>query len=171
MHKEFPKRKYPRLKEYDYSQNGSYHIIICTYGRLPILSTVVVGWGLAPAEVKLSPIGKIAEEQLLKLPERYPSVTIDKYVVMPTHVHIIVTLDNTKDAAGASPHPTLMDVVRVFKSMSTRLCNQYDNAQGRIIWQESFYDEIIADPNTYKNIWQYIDNNPAKWADDRYYIE
>jgi len=173
VHNKLPIRKHPRLKKYDYSQNGYYHIIICTLNKQPILSKVVVGRGLAPAEIELSPIGVIVEEQLLKLSERYPYVNIDKYVIMPTHIHAIITLviTNINDAAGASPRPTVMDIVCAFKSISTRLCNKYDNVQGRQIWQESFYDEVIQTSEAYNNIWQYIDNNPAKWVEDRYYVE
>jgi len=55
-----------------------------------------------------------------------------------------------------------MDVVRVFKSLSTRLYNQHDSTPGRKIWQASFYDEIIRDDEMHANIWQYIDANPQK---------
>jgi len=168
VNNELPTRKHPRLKEYDYSQDGYYHIIICTLSKQPTLSKVVVGRGLAPAEIELSPVGVIVEEQLLKLSDRYPHVVIDKYIIMPTHIHAIITLNN---AAGASPRPTVMDVVCAFKSISTRICNKHDNVQGRQIWQDSFYDEVIRTQEMYNNIWQYIDGNPAKWIEDDYYIE
>jgi hypothetical protein len=41
----------------------------------------------------------------------------------------------------------------------------------RAIWQTSFHDHIIRDENDYLNHWQYIDNNPAKWAEDEYFID
>ena len=164
----FQFRKHPRLKEYDYSQNGYYHITICTQGNKPILSNIV-GRGLAPAEADLTAAGKIAEEQLLDIPNRYPSMTIDKYVIMPTHIHAIVIIEN--ESAGASPRPTVMDAVRVFKSITTRLYNQNDNAQGRKIWQTSFYDEVIRNEQAYRQIWKYIDENPLKWHEDKYYCQ
>ena len=169
MQKELPARKHPRLKEYDYS-NGYYHVTICTFDNISMLSKVIVGRGLAPADAKieLTTIGKIAEKQLLSLSTRYSSAKIDKYIIMPTHIHAIVALKN-EEAAGASPRPTLMDVICVFKSLSTRLCNQNDNIEGRKIWQTSFYDEIIRDKQAYQNIWHYIDKNPAEWAEDEYY--
>lgn len=61
-----------------------------------------------------------------------------------------------------------MDIVCAFKSISTRLCNQHDNAQGQKIWQTSFYDEIIDKEEAYQEIWQYIDENPSRWAEDKY---
>jgi len=168
MKTNLPIRKHTRLKEYNYSQNGYYYITICTHNNNPILSRIVVGRGLAPAEVELTAIGNIVKEQLLNTSNRYISVSIDKFVIMPTHIHAIIVLDDT---AGASPRPTLMDVIRVFKSMSTRLCNQNDNVEGRKIWQTSFYDEVIRNEQMYQAIWRYIDENPIKWVEDEYYIE
>ena len=104
---ELPKRKPTRLKGYDYSQNGAYFVTICTHNRKCILGNIV-GQGLAPAEIVLSQYGKIAKEQLLDLENRYKTIKIDKYVIMPNHIHIIVILDNT---AGASPCPTISDVI------------------------------------------------------------
>lgn len=162
-------RKHPRLKSHDYSQNGYYYITICTQGKLPALSRVV-GQGLAPAAVALTPMGKIIEEQLLYLPNRYPFVEIDKYVIMPNHIHAIIIFgDEANQTAGASPRPTLMNVVGAFKSLSTRLCNQSDNMQGRKIWQASFYEQVIRDKEGYQSARQYIDENPAKWVEDCYY--
>jgi len=68
-------------------------------------SSSVVGQGLAPAEIHLSQIGIIAEQQLLKLEERFPDISIDKYVIMPNHIHILLSINRL--AAGASPCPTL----------------------------------------------------------------
>jgi len=167
MQNELPVRKHPRLKEYDYSKPGYYHITICTQNNIPILSKIV-GRGLAPAGIELTAIGKIAEEQLLDMSKRYGFVKIDKYIIMPTHIHAIIILGET---ARASPRPTLMDMVCTFKSISTRLCNNSDNIQGRKIWQTSFYDEIIRNKDAYQNILQYIDNNPAKWAEDEFFVQ
>ena len=104
---ELPRRKHPRLKEYDYSKNGYYYITISTENNQPLLSRV--GRGLAPAasgmEVCLYTNGIIAEEQLLSLENRYDYLKIDKYVIMPTHIHAIIILNG--DTAGASPRPTL----------------------------------------------------------------
>ena len=68
---------------------------------------------------------------------------------------------------GASPSPTLFDVVRVLKSLSTRL----SRAQlGDLpLWQRSFHEHVIRNEHDYREIWEYIDANPARWAEDRYY--
>jgi REP element-mobilizing transposase RayT len=124
-------------------------------------SSVPVGQGLAPAEIHLSQIGIIAEQQLLRLEERFPDISIDKYVIMPNHIHILLSINRL--AAGASPCPTLSDVICAFKSLTTRICREGE------IFQASFYDHIVRDNNDYLAVWQYIDNNPHKWELDKYY--
>ena len=65
--------------------------------------------------------------------------------------------------------PTLIDIVRAFKFLSARLCNQHDNVKDRKIWQSSFYDQIIRNESAYRGIWGYIDYNPLTWKDDEYF--
>jgi len=172
---EFPQRKHPRLKTFDYSLNGYYHVIICTKDRLTLLSVPLAEQRNTPAGLQLTAIGKIVEEQLLGLSHRYPFVKIDQYVIMPDHLHTIVVVEHEmgkmgcEGAAGASHRPTLTDIVCVFKSLSTRLCNQRDGVQGRKMWQTSFYDEIIKSEDAYHQIWQYIDGNPAKHEAERHH--
>ena len=107
------------------------------------------------------------KEQILALPKRYPSFHIDNYVIMPNHVHLLVSLH--KDSGGASPSPTLFDAVRVIKSLSTRLSR--DNLGNLPLWQRSFHEHVIRNAHDYREIWEYIDTNPAKWAEDRYYAQ
>ena len=164
--KMLPVRKHPRLQRFDYSSNARYFVTICTYQKRSVLSKVKVGRGLAPAETLLTEAGKIIEDELLLLPLRFHDLTIDNYVIMPNHIHAILTI-NAPLAAGASPRPTLMDIIGIFKSLCTRRCK----AAGVIdkLWQTSFYDHIIRNEHDYKAIWQYIDNNPAKWTEDPYF--
>ena len=176
-----PKRKALRLPAYDYARPGAYFITICTHDRRCVLSRITVGEGLAPPAVVLSPVGQCVKKQILALPERYPSVRIDKYTIMPNHIHLLVSLrefsggaspsptvfDACASSGGASPSPTLFDVVRVLKSLSTRL------SRGHLgdlpLWQRSFHEHVIRGENDYREIWEYIDENPAKWAGDQYY--
>ena len=94
---ELVKRKPTRLYRHDYSTPGAYFITVCTKNKEKILSNV--GEGLAPPEPHLSVYGKIAEQQLLELEERYSNITLDKYVIMPNHIHMILVLRKT--AGGA----------------------------------------------------------------------
>ena len=162
-----PKRKSNRLKNYDYSQNGAYFITICVQDRKPILSRIPVGEGLAPPEPVLLSFGKIAQKQLLDLQNRYRNISVDRYVIMPNHIHILMRLDT---AGRASPSPTTVsDIVRVFKSLTTRECRKVSSIEK--LFQRSFYDHIIRDEYDYQTKWQYIDENPAKWCEDSLYVE
>ena len=169
MESYFPKRKQHRLPGYDYSKSGYYHVTICTEGRKPVLSTV--GRGLAPAAntVTLTEIGKIAKKQLLLLESRYPFVRIDRYVIMPNHIHIVFALFGK--TAGASPRPTLFDIVCAYKSCTTRICNKLLQTPGRKIFQTSFYDEIIRNQAAYDEISKYIFENPMKWEEDELFTD
>jgi len=92
-------------------------------------------------------------------------VSINNYVIMPNHLHMIVRI--SEETGGASPSPTLYDVVRVLKSMTTRLSR---SRLGDLpLWQCSFHEHVIRNDNDYREIWEYIDANPAKWLEDRYY--
>lgn len=117
--KTLPQRKHLRLDKYDYSVAGAYFVTICTQNRRCVLSRVV-GRGLAPAEengLEYTLFGKIAERQLISLKERYPYLSVDQYVVMPNHIHVIFTLES--EVAGASPRPTITDIVCAYKSLTT----------------------------------------------------
>ena len=159
-----PKRKATRLKNYDYSQNGYYFVTICTHDKKCILSNVV-GQGLAPAEVQLSEYGKIANAEILNLKIRYQNIKIDKYVIMPNHIHAIIIIQN--NTAGASPCPTLSDIICTFTSVVTRRCHNINLTLK--IWQTSFYDHIIRGENDYQKIKNYIETNPQKWELDCFY--
>ena len=162
----FPKRKPTRLKNYDYSSNGYYFVTICSHNRKNIFSKIV-GQGLAPAETELLPYGIIVQEQLLALEKRFDGVRIDNYVIMPNHIHAIVVID--KNTAGASPCPTLSDIICAFKSLTTRMCKAVYPIEK--LFQNSFHDHIIRGERDYEKIWEYIEFNALKWQEDCFYNE
>ena len=167
--KELPKRKHPRLDNYDYSSGGAYFVTICTENRRCVLSHIV-GRGLAPAEnigIKYTLFGMIAQQQLLLLEERYPCLKVDKYVIMPNHIHVVLMLDN--ESAGASPRPTVMDIVCAYKSLTTRECKK--NGFSDKLFQTSFYEHIIRNYDDYTEIVKYIYENPMRWQFDKLYSE
>ena len=89
-------RKQNRLENYDYSQNGAYFVTICTQDRKPVLGAIVGDGFPVP-----KPIGEIAEEYIRRISEKYPDVTVDQYVIMPDHIHILLRIDGT-----GNPSPT-----------------------------------------------------------------
>lgn len=163
---EFPKRKPTRLKNYDYSSNGYYFVTICSHNRKNIFSKIV-GQGLAPAEIELSAYGTIIQEQLLALENRFDGVRVDKYVIMPNHIHIILIINN--ETAGASPCPTLSDIICAFKSLTAKMCKS-EFTTGKL-FQTSFHDHIIRGEKDYEKIWEYIHYNAQKWQEDCFYNE
>ena len=164
-----PQRKHPRLDNYDYSSAGLYFITICSHNRKCIFSRIV-GRGLAPAEsnevrIEYKLFGKIVEKQLLQLKNRYPTLKIYAYVIMPNHIHMII--NPAFEAAGASPRPTVMDIICTFKSLTTRECKKaYPTDK---VFQNSFYEHIIRNKEEYAEIMKYIHDNPAAWELDSLY--
>ena len=156
-----PKRKPTRLKEFDYSSNGAYFITICTHNKEKILCDIV-GEGLcALPQLKLTKIGEIVNESIIYINDNYDGICIDKYVIMPNHVHLIVS----KQTGGHGDPPLqIYDIIGRFKSFT-------DCKYKAALWQRSFHDHIIRDENDYLKIWNYVDSNPLKWDEDCFYIE
>lgn len=128
----------------------------------------VVGRGLAPADVEYTQYGRIAEEQLLLLEKRYSILKIGQYVIMPNHIHIIFILTG-EAPAGASPRPTLTDIVCAYKSLTTRECKKLVLTQK--LFQNSFYDHVIRDEKDFEEKYNYILANPSRWHNDELYCE
>ena len=130
----------------------------------------IVGRGLAPAEsigVEYTKFGKIAERNLLLLEKRYSCLKIDRYVIMPNHIHIIFIIDN--EAAGASPRPTVMDIVCAYKSLTAIECKK--NGLEDKMFQSSFFEHVIRDMDDYNVIAKYIYENPVRWHYDELFCE
>lgn len=163
MSERLPKRKQNRLNKFDYSQNGAYFITICTQNRKEILSHITVGDGFPVPE--LTKYGNIVYKQINKISEKYPNVDVDKYVIMPNHIHIILFLSN----GTGNPSPTVSNIIAWLKYTSTKEINNLNNTAGKRIFQRSFYDHIIRNENDYLDIWQYIDGNALKWQNDKFY--
>ena len=154
---ELPKRKQTRLKDYDYSQNGYYFITICTHNRHNLFGEIV---GATLCGRPNNP-DKMIEKWLLELENKFDGVKICEYIIMPNHLHFIIS--KTGDHAG-SP---LRDIVGWFKTMTT---NEYiENVKNNMfppfdkkIWQRNYYEHIIRDESDYIETKEYILNNPLK---------
>ena len=161
---DLPKRKKLRLCGYDYSQNGAYFVTICTKDKAHILGELV-GQGLCSC--RLSPIGEIVEREINNISTRFDPVQVDKYVIMPNHIHVLLTINTQRQEQ--SPCPTTGDIICALKSLSTKAANAQDHISGRKIWQSRYYDHIVRNEEDYLKIWQYIDENPLKWEADCFY--
>jgi REP element-mobilizing transposase RayT len=166
-----------RLKGYDYTQPGAYFITLVTFHRDEIFGEVV------NAEMKLSAQGQIACDEWMKTAKLRPYIQLfdDEFVVMPNHVHRIIWLAGDADAGArrrrapadviekfGRPIPgSIPTIVRAYKSAVTYAINLAQNTRGAPVWQRNYYEHIIRDERAFKNIWNYIENNPRKWAQDQ----
>ena len=151
-----------RLKDYDYSKSGLYFITICSFQQ-----KCIFGHGIE-SEVRLNSLGKLVSAQWKSLVKHYSGIQLHDYVVMPNHFHgVIEILD---DAGAMNLAPTVGDLVRGFKARSTREVRFKKLVSGKL-WQRNYYEHIIRDENSFVQILEYIENNPAKWCEDAYFVD
>ena len=150
---ELPKRKINRLADYDYNQNGAYFITICTQDRKPILSQIVGDGSPVPKTA-----GLIAEKTIMQITEKYPSVSVEKHVIMPDHIHILLRIDN----GTGNPSPTLGNIIGWYKYQVTKEVNRQNYTAGEKLFQRSYYDHVIRNQQDYNAVWEYIEQNPRK---------
>ena len=159
---EQPTRKKNRLESYDYSQNGAYFITICTKDRKCILSTIVGATLGRPACTHLTNVGRIVEQAIFRIPKSYQDVRLEKYVIMPNHIHLLLMIDTLHGRPRVAP--TVSRIVQQTKGLATKLIGYH-------VFQKSFHDRIIRNDAEYDMIWEYIDTNPARWQQDCFYTE
>lgn len=167
---ELPNRKPIRLKNYDYSTPGIYFITICTNHKEKIFGNISEGDVFSSPQMVLSQIGQIANEELLQIEQHYQNVKIDKYTIMPNHVHLLVRITER-----INPFPTMIEsdipnIIGKYKASVTRNVGKAFMPSEKIkIWQTSYHDHIIRNQQEYLEIWEYIDTNPIRWKDDCFY--
>ena len=163
MYTDLPKRKPNRLKEYDYSSPGVYFITICTKDRRNLFWENAGASITRPPDVQLSEYGKIVDSAIRNIPVYYPAISIDSYTVMPNHIHLLLQINADEDGR-AMLAPTISAVVQQMKGYVTKQI-------GHSIWQKLFHDHVVRGERDYLKIWEYIDSNPIKWAEDCFYTE
>ena len=158
-------RKPVRLPNFDYSTPGAYFITLCTQDRKNLLGKVVGGGALDAPQVALSPIGIIADKYI-RSSSAIPGVTVDKYIIMPNHIHMLLFVSDTSSSGTSkAPSPTNA-VIPHFVSTLKRFCHR---DAGFRLFQRSYHDHVIRGESDYLKIWNYIDGNAAKWEQDCFY--
>jgi putative transposase len=153
-----------RLEGYDYTQAGAYFITTTTHGRNPVFGKI------ENDVIALSPAGKIVKRVWLDLPRSYSRVNLDSFCIMPDHFHGIITLlpaknislSNSKDALDGTVF--LSEIMRAFKSFTSRQINACLHTPGTTVWQRGFYEHIIRTESDLDRIRTYINNNTLKWV-------
>ena len=164
-----PTRNSIRFKDYDYSQNGAYFITICTHNKECLLGEIV---GSTLCGRPNNP-DIFIERWLLELENKYDYIKIDKYIIMPNHIHFILIIHTQTGDHTGSP---LQEMVDWYKTMTTNeyirgVKNKLFPPFNKHIWQRGYHDHIIRNEKEYQKIWQYIDTNPLKWELDKYHIK
>lgn len=166
-------RRSIRLHGYDYTQAGAYFITICVHNRECLFGEVVDG------EMRLNDAGRVVELCWQAIPEHFPHVELDAFVMMPNHLHGVVFITGaTVGATHASPLQTpsapygprrgsIAAIVGSFKSAATKRINEQRATPGSPLWQRNYYEHIIRDENSLTSIRKYIVNNPLQWSMDR----
>ena len=157
---DLPKRKSNRLPDFDYRTPGAYFITICTKDRKCLLWDTV---GASIARPQLSKYGLVVHKAICDIPKHYPAISIDHYVVMPNHVHLLLQINTDADGRPMVA-PTISTVVQQFKGIVSKQI-------GHSIWQKLFHDHVIRNAADYMKIWEYIENNPLQWKLDCFYSE
>lgn len=159
---DLPKRKPTRLNNYSYSNDGSYFITVCTKDKQKLLCDIVGFGACDEPKIILKSHGLIAEKYINLMNCKYNNLFIDKYVIMPNHIHFLITIQNSENTNGSSQasNPT-NEIIPKFISLFKRYCNR---EYGDNIWQKSYNDHIIRGEKDYMEIWEYIDTNTYRWA-------
>lgn len=164
------RRRSLRLKDYDYSQAGAYFVTVCVQNRECLFGEVVAG------EMQLNNAGRMVVRCWQAIPDHFPHVALDVFVVMPNHVHGIIVLMGGRGTACRAPTNeqfgkpvpgSIPTVMRSFKSAATKHINELRHTAGVPVWQRNYYEHIIRDENSMARIREYIINNPLQWALDR----
>ena len=155
-------RKRLRLPHYDYSKSGCYFITLCTQNRQHLFELENRTFtGDHDNKTDCCTQNLILHNWISELINCFTNISIDLYVILPDHLHMMITIHQT---SGIS----LSDIMQYFKSGTTR---DYISRvkEGSLppfekkLWQKSYYDHVIRNPQDYEETWRYIENNPKKW--------
>lgn len=153
------RRKRIRLENYDYSSDGAYFVTVCVIRKdISLWKNVAANCVRQNITHELSDIGKLVDNEIQKIETIYDSITVDKYCIMPDHIHMILFIDTKRRTQFA---PTISRVIKQFKGAITKKL-------GFSIWQKSFNDEIIRNEKAYLEIWRYIDENPVQYLYEKH---
>jgi REP element-mobilizing transposase RayT len=155
-------RRSIRLQGYDYSQAGLYFVTICCWNKICRFGKIKNG------EMILNDWGMIAQQCWLEIPRHFPHAILHEYIVMPNHIHGIIELWGTVGAKNLSPlHGTSRTIGSIIRGFKIGVTKQL----GFSIWQRNYYEHIIRNEQSYRNISDYIILNPERWQDDKFYFE
>lgn len=165
------KRKSNRLRDYNYSQPGSYFVTICTKDQKCLFGSV------SGPKIQLNKLGQIVINTWDEVIQSQSIITSDSMVVMPNHFHAIISIEthepqneipfSNKELHQKRRTMLLSKVIGRFKMQSAKKVNQARNLSGESLWMRSYWDRIIRNEEDLMKIREYIQNNPLKWELDK----
>ena len=164
MKNNFPQRKRTRLSEFDYNTPEKYFVTFCVDKRKNILSKIVGEGSSLPL---LTSYGKAVDKLIGEIPGKYPGIGVEAYVIMPNHVHLLLSVSES-DGWG-NPTPTIDQVIGWLKFHATKKINELRQSPFERVFQRSFHDHIIRGQNDYEEIFHYINDNPCRWKADKFF--
>lgn len=166
-------RRSIRLPGFDYASVGMYFLTVCAVRQRCIFGRIQ-GTGAI-----LSRIGEIVRASWLGIPRHFPNVKIETYVVMPNHIHGILTIhsklpetnfldrrNTSTELFGKPSAKSIPTIVRSFKSAVTKRVRESGLGISRSIWQRGYYERVLRNTEEYVETTNYILQNPVRWAHD-----
>ena len=145
-------RRSIRLQGYDYSKSGAYFLTICTFQRQHLFGEINNG------EIQLNVTGQIVSAIWQKIPQHFPNVELDQFIIMPDHLHGIIVISEQPEQAIS-----LTTIIQNFKSISTRKINKINQNSSVSIWQRNYYERIVRSYQELHRLREYISTNPENW--------
>jgi REP element-mobilizing transposase RayT len=157
-----------RIQGYDYSQSGAYFVTICTWQKNLIFGEITKGI------IHLSKLGEIARQELERLPHKFSVIQMDTFVVMPNHIHMLITISGNDAAiqtanSEAFRHPlagSIPTIVRTYKASVTRRVVLLRDIPVSEVWQRNYYEHVVRNAKEHERIYAYIVANPVQWDSD-----
>ncbi len=167
------------MRTYDYSEGGAYFVTICAKDKRKLFGEIVGGGAFDAPQIRLSAVGQIVNKYIQST-NNIPKITVDNYVIMPNHVHLLISSGKEKGASWAPP-PTDSNVESTLGLNRSRpnqllphtiatLKRFINRDVGYNVFQRSFHDHIVRSKQDYREIWQYMDENPYKWQEDCFFV-
>jgi REP element-mobilizing transposase RayT len=185
-------RRSIRLPGYDYTSPGAYFVTICVRHGECLLGEVVDG------VMRLSDWGRVVQHYWQRIPIHFPHAELDRWVVMPNHLHGVLVMVRRGEASLSDPSPSqslpskarapseepragdaspllrpgsLGATIGNFKSVTTRRINRMRKTPGIPFWHRNYWEHIIRNEASLNRIREYIDTNPARWTEDQLHPE
>jgi putative transposase len=168
-----PTRRSIRLQRMDYSQPGAYFVTICAFLKHCLFGRVESG------RMDLSPIGEVVRACWVGIPNHFPGVKADIFVVMPNHVHGILAIeerarravplrDEERFEAFRKAMPgSVPTIVRNYKASVTKLARDTTGNRGMQVWQSNYFERVLRSGEELANASRYIQENVAMWHLDK----